>query len=274
MENYSVLMSVYHKEKPEYLVAAVESILHQTVRPEQFILVEDGPLTPELYAVIEKYAGENPEMFTVVKLEQNQGLAVALDTGIKHSRNELIARMDSDDISLPERCEKQLQRFAQNPKLALLGANIDEFYDTPDKIVSARVVPEAYEQIVRTIRRRDPFNHPTVMYKKSEVIRCGGYGTMRRGEDFCLFSSMINMGCYAENIGQSLLYFRSNEDNYKRRKSWASCSTFMQVVKRNYDRGYCSLFDLLYVIAAQMAVYLMPLSMMKWISDKFLRQKK
>ena len=274
MENYSVLMSVYRKEKAEHLIAAIESILNQTVRPEQFILVEDGPLTSELYAVIGKYAGENPEMFTVVKLEQNQGLAVALDTGIQHSRNELIARMDSDDISLPERCEKQLQRCAENPKLALLGTNIDEFYDTPDKIVSARVVPEKYEDIVRYIRRRDPFNHPTVMYKKSEVIRCGGYGTLRRRQDFDLFSRMINMGCYAENIGQSLLYFRSNEDNYKRRKSWSSCSSYIKVVKMNYKRGYCSLFDLMYVVAAQMAMYLMPLGLMKWVSDKFLRQKK
>lgn len=274
MENYSVLMSVYRKEKPEYLVAAVESILHQTVRPEQFILVEDGPLTPELYAVIEKYAGENPEMFTVVKLEQNQGLAVALDRGISHSRNELIARMDSDDIAKPERCEKQLQRFAQNPQLALLGANIDEFYSTPEEIVSVRAVPEKYEDIVRYIRRRDPFNHPTVMFKKTEVIRCGGYGTLRRRQDFDLFSRMINMGCYAENIGQSLLYFRSNEDNYKRRKSWSSCSSYIKVVKMNYKRGYCSLFDLLYVVAAQMAMYLMPLGLMKWVSDKYLRQKK
>lgn len=274
MEKYSVLMSVYAKEKVDYLKLSIDSILNQTVMPDQFIIVEDGPLTKELQSVLDAYVQVYKELFTIVKLPMNQGLAIALDKGLERSRNDLVARMDSDDVSLPERCEKQLQKFAENPELALLGTNIDEFYTTPEEIVSARVVPSEYADIVRYIRRRDPFNHPTVMFRRSEVVRCGGYGTLKRRQDFDLFSRMINMGCYAENIPESLLRFRSNLDNYKRRKSWSSCSSYIKVVKMNYQRRYCSLFDLLYVVIAQVAMYLMPMGVMKWFSDNFLRQKK
>ena len=272
--NYSVLMSVYKNESPEFLTLSIESMLSQTVMPEQFVLVEDGDLTPELDGVIANFQNSYPHMFTLVKLETNQGLAVALDAGIGHCRNELVARMDSDDISLPTRCEKQLERFKNNESLAILGSNIDEFSDTPDNVLRSRIVPSHYEDITRRIKRREPFNHPTVMFKKSEVIRCGGYGTLRRCQDFDLFSRMINMGCYAENINESLLLFRANEENYKRRSGKKSMSGYLNVMKMNYKRGYCSTFDIVYAYTAAAAMTIMPPAMMKWVSDNFLRKKK
>ncbi len=274
MEQYSVLMSVYVKEKPEYLKTSIESILGQTVLPEQFVIVQDGTLTPQLLEVIAEYQEKYPLMFTVVPQETNQGLGKALDIGLQYCRNELVARMDSDDISLPQRCEKQLARFAQNPELTLLGGHIDEFYDDPDKIVSSKVVPCGYEDIKRYCRRRNPFNHPTVMFKKSQVLRCGGYGDLVRCQDFDLFSRMVNSGCYAENLDETLLLFRSNEGNYQRRKSWKSCSRYIHVVKLNHRRGYCSLWDLLVVECCQIAMCLMPIRMVKWFSDRFLRKTK
>lgn len=273
MKCYSVLMSVYHKDNPEYLRQSIESIMKQTIKPEQFVIVEDGPLTKALTDVIGSYVKSNSNLFSIVKLQRNYGLGVALDKGLIVCRNELVARMDSDDISLESRCEKQLKKFEENEALVLLGANIDEFYDDPKKIRTSRIVPSSYEDICKYIRRRDPFNHPTVMFKKSAVIRCGGYGSLRRRQDFDLFSRMINMGCYAENLNESLVLFRSNIDNYKRRKSKESCKSYINVVKNNYKRGYCSLFDLLYVIFAQEAIRLMPLGMMKIISDNLLRSK-
>ena len=213
---YSILMSVYKKEKPEYLISSIQSMLAQTSPAEQFVIVKDGPLTKELDDIIDGYAVEYPELFTVVPLSENVGLGRALDFGIAECRNELVARMDSDDISLPERCEKELQLFAKNTELAIVGTNIDEFYDDPSDVKMSRAVPSNYAEIKKAIGRRMPFNHPTVMYKKSEVIRCGGYGKMRRKQDRDLFSRMINMGCKAQNINESLLLFRSNADNYKR----------------------------------------------------------
>lgn len=272
--NYSVLTSIYAKEKSEYLIQSIESMLTQTIPPEQIVIVKDGPLTEELDSVIDTYLQNYSKIFTVVTLKENSGLAIALDAGLKHCRNEIVARMDTDDISLPERCEKQLKRFAENEKLAVLGTNIDEFSDSPENVQRSRIVPSEYNDILKRIRRREPFNHPTVMFKKSQVIRCGGYGTLRRCQDFDLFSRMMNMGCYAENINESLLLFRADENNYKRRKGKKSIEGYMTVMKLNYKRGYCSWTDMLYARTAQLALMLMPTGLMKWVSDNFLRKKK
>ena len=271
---YSVLMSVYAKENAEYLKLSIDSMFNQTVLMDQFVIVKDGPLTSELDAVINSYCEKFPEVMTIVPLSQNVGLAKALDAGLKECRNELVARMDSDDISLPTRCEKQLDRFSKNENLCVLGTNIDEFYDNPNEIVTSRVVPSNYADIKKFIRRREPFNHPTIMFKKSQVEKVGGYGDLKRCQDFDLFSRMIGEGCYAENLNESLLLFRSNENNYKRRKSWQSVKGNIAVVKRNYKRGYCSFFDLWFVVNARIVFFLMPTFLMKWLSNKLLRKKK
>lgn len=272
--NYSVLMSVYAKDTPEYLESAIDSMLNQTVKPEQFVIVIDGSVSQDIADVINDRQRKYPEIFTIVPLEKNGGLGHALTVGIQYCRNELIARMDADDISLPERCEKELECFEREERLAICGCNIDEFYDDPNIVESIRRVPADYENIVKFIKRRQPFNHPTVMYKKSEVLRCGGYGELKRKQDYDLFSRMINMGCYARNVDESLLKFRADRDNYKRRKSWQYVKSSIKVGILNYKRRYCSMLDLLYIICGQMALYLMPLRMMTVVSDKLLREKK
>lgn len=271
--NYSILMSVYDKEKPEYLIQSIESMLNQTLKPEQFVIVEDGMLNQELQNVIDGYKNKDQQLFTILPLKENVGLGRALDEGLKVCRNEIIARMDSDDISCPDRCEKEMHLFEQDSSLVIVGCNIDEFWDDPNEIKCSRIVPSDPEEIRKKIGRIQPFNHPTVMYRKSEVLRCGGYGKMRRKQDRDLFSRMINMGCKARNINESLLLFRSNADNYKRRKSWAYCKSTIDVTYVIWKRGHCSLTDLAYVIVGQTALFIMPLPIMKFISDKILRKK-
>ena len=272
--NYSVLMSVYDKEKPEYLQQSIESMLKQTVLPEQFVIVEDGKLKPELEQIIQSYQLKYGKLFTILALPENVGLARALDKGIAVCRNELIARMDSDDISLPERCEKELQLFASDPELVIVGTNIDEFWNNPEEIKSSRVVPSEPEEIKKRMRRINAFNHPTVMYKKSEVIRCGGYGYISGNEDRDLFSRMVNSDCKARNINESLLLFRSNEDNYKRRKSFTRLKSSYRATFDILKRKHCTFFDAVYVIAGQTFLFILPLPMMKFVSDKMLRQSK
>jgi len=268
---YSVLMSVYYKEHRDYLKSSIDSMLSQTLLPEQIVIVKDGLLTKELDELIEGYFIENPNLFTIVSLEKNLGLGKALDEGLKYCRNELVARMDSDDISLPERCEKQIKAFVKNPDLSIVGTMIDEFYDDPHNIVSSRIVPTEHDDIVKFMRRRSPFNHPSVMFRKSEVIRCGGYGTFRRKQDLDLFSRMINNGCKTANINESLLLFRSNEDNFKRRKSWSYCKSYIYVQYAIWRRRHCSLFDLIYVVLGQTVMYISPMWFLKWLSNNFLR---
>lgn len=270
--NYSVLMSVYINEIPEYFIQSLESMVKQTIIPNEIVIVKDGMLTNELNEVIKRYESEYPNIFNIIPLKKNIGLGRALDVGLEHCKNELVARMDSDDISLPKRCESQLKVFNVNPDLVILGTMIDEFYDTADNIVSSRVVPTTNKEIHQFMKRRSPFNHPTVMYKKSEVIRCGGYGKMRRKQDLDLFSRMINNGCNAQNINKSLLLFRSNEDNFKRRKSWSYCKSYIDVQYEIWKRGHCSVRDLIFVTAGQIFMFVAPMSITKKISKRYLRK--
>lgn len=271
---YSVLMSIYIKEKPEYFVQSLDSMINQTLMPDEIVIVKDGELTKDLEEVIDMYIDKYPGLFKIIPLKENVGLGRALDEGLKHCQNELVARMDTDDISLPQRCELQNKKFNENPELCIVGTMIDEFYDKPDNIISSRVVPTTNDEIYKFMRRRSPFNHPSVMYKKSEVIKCGGYGKMRRKQDLDLFSRMINSGCYAQNINQSLVLFRSNEDNFKRRKSWEYCKSYIDVQYEIWKRSHCGFSDFVFVIIGQLVMFLAPMRVIKKISNKYLRNNK
>lgn len=272
MEKYSVLMSVYHKEKVEYFKESVDSMLNQTAFPDEIVIVEDGPLTEDLYSTIDTYLNKYPDVFTIVKLEQNKGLGAALNEGLKKCRNELVARMDTDDISLPDRCEKQLLKFESNPDLDIMSTQIDEFIDTPDNIVSTRIVPIKHEDICAFARRRSPFNHVAVMFKKSKVLQLGGYKAFGRQEDLELFVKMVNEGCKAANIDESLVLVRINADNFKRRTTWVNCGEYIEVMYGFYKKKYLGIFDLMYVVLGEFAMLMLPQTLTNALSNKFLRK--
>ena len=271
MDDYSVLMSVYRKEKPQYLRSAIDSMLNQTIPPEQFVLVEDGEMTPELENVVIEYEESNTSLFTVIRNKENQGLGKALDCGMQFCRNELVARMDSDDISMLDRCEKELCLFQSDPNLSIVSGFINEFIDDPNHIVSVRTVPERQEDIKKRMRTRSAFNHPAVMYKKSEVLRCGGYGELKRKQDHDLFSRMMNNGCYAYNLQEPILCFRGDAENLKRRKSWNNCKSYIIAQWHIFKRKECSVIDFIYVFAAQFFFFIAPSGMVNLVSKKLLR---
>lgn len=272
MEKYSVLMSLYIKENPAFLRLAVDSMLAQTVKPDEIVIVEDGPLTEELYAVVKEYADAEPELFRIVKSEKNIGLGLALNLGLANCRNDLVARMDTDDISKPDRCEKQLAVFRENPELAIVGAYVDEFYSTPEQIVSTRAVPQTHEEIYSFAKKRSAFNHPAVMYRKSKVLAFDGYSDLRRNQDVDLFGRMLFGGCKAQNIGESLLWFRSNDALAKRRKSWENTKSYIDTIKRFWKLGYSGFMDYMIVAAAQTVMFLLPVKLQHWAYKTFLRK--
>lgn len=272
MEKYSVLMSLYKREKSEYLKMAIESMLGQTVVPDEIVIVKDGPLTEELDEVVNSYKEKYPELFTIVISDENIGLGRALNLGLSHCKNELVARMDTDDISKSHRCERQLREFACNPSLDLLGSSVDEFYSTPDVIASRRVVPTEHKDIYEFAKKRSAFNHPAVMYKKSKVLSVGGYGDLRRNQDVDLFGRMLFSGCIAGNIEESLLYFRSNDDLAKRRKSWENTKSYIDTIKKFWKMGYASVFDYIIIAIAQTGMFLMPIRLQHWVYKRFLRR--
>lgn len=272
MEKYSVLMSLYVKEKPEYLNLAIQSMVEQTLMPDEIVIVKDGPITDELQDVLENYIKKYPRLFNIVGYEENKGLGYALNYGLKHCKNELVARMDTDDISKLDRCEKQVKEFMKKPELSIIGAWVAEFFHSPQDIISVRVVPTNSEEIYNFAKRRSAFNHPVVMYRKSKVLENRGYDNLRRNQDVDLFGRMLFSGVKAENIGEVLLYFRANNDLAKRRKSWENTKSYIKTIERFWKIGYSSFSDYLIVVIAQITMYLMPVKLQYWIYKKFLRK--
>lgn len=272
MEKYSVLMSLYAKEKPEYLKLAVDSMLNQSIPADEIVIVKDGPLTTELDAVVEEYREKSPDLFNIVTSAENIGLGSALNLGLENCRNELVARMDTDDISKSDRCEKQLKLFEENPELSIVGSYVDEFCDSPDNIVSTRDVPLKSDEIYNYAKKRSAFNHPAVMYKKSKVLENGGYSSLRRNQDVDLFGRMLFAGCKAENIEEALLLFRSGDALAKRRRSWLNTKSYIDTIKRFWKMGYSSFSDYIIVAVAQTAMFIMPLSLQQIVYKKFLRK--
>lgn len=266
-KKYSVLMSLYKKENPEYLRIAIDSMLNQTVAPDEIVLVEDGPLTDELYAVLDDYP-----ILHRIKNEKNLGLGSALNIGLKECRNELVARMDTDDCSKPERCEKQLQRFLEKPYLAIVGSHIDEFVDDISNVISQRIVPTTSEEIYKFAKKRSAFNHPTVMYSKTSVLENNGYADLKRNQDVDLFGRMQFNGYKAENIDEALLWFRSSDELAKRRKSWQNTWSYIATIREFWKMGYSSFIDYAIVGIAQTGMYLMPIKLQNYIYKNFLRK--
>lgn len=273
MEKYSVLMSVYYKEKPEYFEKSIQSMLEQTVKPDEIVIVKDGKLTNELDSVIEKYFSKYTDLFTVISLEQNSGLGHALNEGLKKCRNELVARMDTDDISLSDRCEKQLREFEKNKQLVICGGQICEFYGTTDNITSCRIVPSTPDEIRQFAKRRSPFNHPTVMYKKSKILSYNGYSENSRKEDLDLFLRMIFAGEPICNVCDVLLFYRAGIDNLQRRKSWKNCSEYICVMANFWKKGNIGLMDMTYIIVGQIVMFIMPSYVVNSLSMKYLRRR-
>lgn len=266
-KKYSVLMSLYKKENPEYLRIAIDSMLNQTVAPDEIVLVEDGPLTDELYSVLDEYP-----MLYRIKNETNLGLGLALNVGLKECRNELIARMDTDDCSKPERCEKQLQRFLEKPYLAIVGSHIDEFIGDTSNVISQRIVPTTSEEIYKFAKKRSAFNHPAVMYSKTAVLENNGYADLKRNQDVDLFGRMLFNGYKAENIDEALLWFRSSDELAKRRKSWQNTWSYIATIRNFWKMGYSSFTDYAIVGIAQTGMYLMPIKLQNYIYKNFLRK--
>jgi glycosyltransferase involved in cell wall biosynthesis len=271
VEKYSVLISLYIKEKAEFFSQSIISMLEQTVLPDEIIIVRDGPITDELENVIKGFQKKYPGLFTIVKSETNVGLGRALNLGLENSRNELVARMDTDDISLPSRCEKQLLAFDANEELSIVGTFVDEFTSNPNEIISSRIVPTSHEEIYSFAKRRSAFNHPTVMYKKTKVLDCGGYNDLRRNQDVDLFGRMLYSGCKALNISETLLLFRSNRDLSKRRRSWINTISYISTIRKFWALGYSDFFDFAIVATAQSIMFICPLGLQNWIYKKFLR---
>jgi glycosyltransferase involved in cell wall biosynthesis len=267
----SVLMSIYHKEKDIYFNRAMKSIWdEQTVKPNEIVLVQDGPLTQELYGAIDSWKIKLKDILVVVNLDSNLGLGEALNAGIKKCSNELVARMDTDDISTSDRFEKQLKIF-ENKNVDVCSAWIAEFENDENKITSYRKTPEFHNDIAKYGRTRSPINHIPVMFKKSSVLSAGGYKHMLWMEDYYLWTRMIINGAKLYNIQESLAKIRAGESQLSRRGGIKYLFSEIKLQKKLYKLKYIGLFKFLINIFTRSIVRLMPKKILQ-IVYKFLRK--
>lgn len=219
---FSVLISVYEKDDPVFFREALESIsASQIVKPTQIVIVLDGPVPEEIYSIINDFIQNEKEIeFTVVPLEKNQGLAAALNVGIDSCKYEWIARMDSDDISLPDRFMKQIKYIEENPEIDIIGGSISEFQNRPGDIHSERHVGLNQKAIEKMAKSRTPMNHVSVLYRKKAVVKVGKYTeNFGKLEDYKLWVDMIASGIRMRNIDDVLVYVRTGNGFISRRSN-------------------------------------------------------
>ncbi len=216
MGEYTVCMSVYKNDKPENFRQAVFSIYNQTVIPDEIVLVVDGPIGDELEREIGYVRREIP-ILKVLCLKENKGHAVSRQVAIDNSKNDLVAIMDSDDISVPDRFRIQLEVLQNNPDLSVVGGLINEFADSPENIISRRIVPEFDSDIKQYMKRRCPLNFVTVMMRKSDLLSVGGIKDWYGEEDYYLWVRFMLAGYKFYNIQENLVNVRIGEETFKRR---------------------------------------------------------
>ena len=269
---YSVLMSVYYKEKPEYLRQAIMSVYNQTIQTNDFVLVCDGPLGEDLNEEIDNAKNLFGEKLNVYKLEKNVGLGNALNIGIKQCKNELIARMDSDDISYVDRCERQLKLFNSNPEIVICSGIVEEFSKKIEEVDNRRIPPEKNEEIVEFAKKRNPFNHPCVMYKKSSVEAAGGYKDFYLLEDYYLWLRMLLKGMKGYNIQEPLLHMRAGSDMYKRRAGLKYAESQKKLFKFMYSEKFITCNQYIKSVILRSGSSLAPNWLRKFMFEKLLRK--
>lgn len=270
---YSVLMSVYCKDKPEWLTQSIDSILAQTIQPAEFVIIKDGPVTQELNDILNNYEKEKPKLFNIIQLDNNLGLGPALKIGVENCHNEYIARIDADDYAVPTRIEKQLAIFKRHPELGLVGSNVEEFSDTIDNIISHVVLPENHEEIYAFSKKRCPFRHPSLLYKKTAVLKAGNYRAYHLCEDYDLYTRLLQTGCKCFNIQEPLTYMRVDKDFYKRRGGIKYLKSILKFKREQAKTGFFSKKDYIISAAPHIIVCLMPNKLRDWTYRNLLRTK-
>ena len=236
-ERLSLLLPVWAGDRPDFLATAFRSTVDaQTRRPDQVVIVRDGPVSPELARCIDELVGSSPVPVDIVDLPVNVGLGPALDAGLAACRHDVVARMDADDISLPHRFATQMPIIESG--VDLMGSGLLEFGADADDIVGRRTPPVDPDDIRARSRFADPFNHPTVVYRRERVLAVGGYTDFALMEDYLLWAKMIVAGARVANVAEPLVKYRVGAGSYGRRGGWAQLRAELAVQRRFRALGF------------------------------------
>lgn len=269
---FSVLISVYKKEKAEYLKQALQSVINQTLKPTEIVIVKDGPLTKELDECIENFQRQHPKLFKIITFKKNRGLGLALRDGVKACKYEYIARMDSDDISKRDRFEKQFNYIQKHPEIALLGTWITEFSKDEKKPDTLTKLPCKHQEILKFAKKRNPLRHMTMVLKKEAIMKAGNYRDFLWFEDYDLWVRMLQKGYIAANIPEYLVNVRADKEMFARRGGRQYLKQDYKFQKIMLKVGFISVLGFLCNVIIRSIVRLMPNNFRTYIYNKFLRK--
>jgi glycosyltransferase involved in cell wall biosynthesis len=267
---FSVLMSIYKNDKPAWLKESIDSLLNQTLKADEILIVKDGPLTPALENVLSSY--EDPSIRHLA-FDKNRGQEICLKEGLLECKHELIARMDSDDVCHPDRFRLQYLAFQQDPTLDVVGTSIIEFDETVADAKTVRILPLGGPELRLWAKRRSPTNHAAVMYKKQSVIAAGNYQDFLWNEDYHLWARMLLNGSVFKNLPEILLFVRGGQSMYERRGGLKYALQDYKLQIRFYNIGFLSLTDTLINLALRIPIRILPNALRRYIYETFLRKK-
>jgi len=267
---YTALVPVYAKDRPEWLELALTSLSNQTVPPTHWVVVADGPLTPELDRLLDSYSKQ--ENFHVCRIASNVGLGRALAVGVENCATELIARLDADDYAVETRCATQLEYLNRHPEVAAVGTNVVEFIDTLDRVVSEVKLPTTHDEILPYAKRRNPMRHPALMYRKSAVVAAGNYRDFRYGQDYDLVVRLLMSGARLSNLNENLTYMRVGEDFYRRRGGWKYLKAILKLKREFVRYRFYSYSDFVVAALGHAVIILIPTSARECIYRRVLRR--
>jgi glycosyltransferase involved in cell wall biosynthesis len=271
VENFSLLLPTYAGDKRSYVEAALESIVSQTRLPSEIVIVFDGPVSDELRVLITSFSQRSPVSCVVVEQKENLGLGPTLQNALETAKYEWVARMDADDISVPERFERQCAYLEKHPEVDLLGGCIEEFSDEEARTSLRRVVPSSHDQIVAFMRFRNPMNHVTVMFRKSAALRAGGYRDFPLFEDYDLWSRFVAQGSRLANLTDTLVRVRTGREMYGRRGGWAYALNEVRLQRQLRRLGLTSSLQLVRNLCVRVGGKLVPTGLRAWVYRKLLR---
>lgn len=269
---FSVLMPIYFKENPEYFNTALESIVNQTLKPNEIVIVKDGALTQELDTVIKEYVSKFPQLFNIVSLEKNVGQGKARNAGLQACKYNIVALMDSDDIARKDRFEIQIKYLETHSEIDCLGSFITEFENNSNIIESIKAVPITHDAIFNFGKWRSPMNNMTVVYRKDKVMEVGAYNFFNFGEDYYLFAKMLMNGCKFHNLEECLVNARAGSRMLAKRVGWNKIKQEFMLFYEFRKMGYINNYQFVRNVTLKFLLRVIPNWLRSWIYRKFLRK--
>lgn len=271
---FSVLCSIYHKENPSHFHECMQSIWdNQTLKPTEIVLIEDGPLTPQLDQVIQQWQVKLGDVLRVTKLAQNVGTGKAKNIGLQQCSYEIVCIVDTDDISVSNRFERQVEFLNTKTDVVIVGGQIIEFTEDTDNPSGMRKVPLQHDALYHFAQRQSPFNNMTIAYRRSKILEVGGYHHHLWMEDYNLFLRVIAHGCKIENLEEVLVYARIDNGMHARRKGIEYIKSEKQLLDLKKQLKLQSPVHANILFLIRSAFRLLPSGILGMVYNNFLRKK-